>query len=98
MSEGPDDRNDTANGLPTEESNLLKALRWDAEGHWDKAHDLVAAEATRAAARVHAYLHRKEGDVDNARYWYASAGERPFTGSLEQEWRDLVRDISGQGP
>lgn len=83
-SESPD-------GLPT----ILQALWWDANGHWDKAHDLAAAESTPAAARVHAYLHRKEGDAGNARYWYASAGVQPFVGSLEQEWRDLVALIDG---
>ena len=84
VSESPD-------GLPP----LLQALWWDAKGDWEKGHDLAAAESTRAAARVHAYLHRKEGDHGNAGYWYATAGDTPFIGSLDQEWRDLVRQLGG---
>jgi hypothetical protein len=43
---------------------------------------------------VHAYLHRKEGDESNARYWYRTA-DKPFpTGqSLEAEWRALVEQL-----
>jgi len=45
------------------------------------------------AARVHAYLHRKEGDSDNAHYWYTRAGtERPHV-SLRREWETLVRNL-----
>lgn len=42
------------------------------------------------AAAVHAYLHRKEGDIWNANYWYRTAGRKPFAGSLEEEWQALV--------
>jgi hypothetical protein len=38
-------------------------------------------------------VHRKEGDLDNARYWYRRAGAKPFTGSLEAEWAELVRAL-----
>lgn len=43
--------------------------------------------------RVHAYLHRKEGDPSNAAYWYRRAGIGPFTGSLAEEWETLVRSL-----
>ena len=48
-------------------------------------------------ARIHAYLHRKEGDPDNARYWYRQAGRAPFEGSLADEWSALARDLLGRG-
>jgi hypothetical protein len=35
---------------------------------------------------VHAYLHRKEGDLANARYWYARAGRPAAAGALDDEW------------
>ena len=72
---------------------LLKALWHDARGDWDRAHFITASERTTMAARVHAYLHRKEGDPDNANYWYTRAGaERPHV-SLRREWETLVRRL-----
>ena len=52
----------------------LAALWWDAKQDWNRAHDLVAQDVSAAAAWVHAYLHRKEGDNANAGYWYRRAG------------------------
>jgi len=53
----------------------------------------VAAERTKAAARVHAYLHRKEGDSANADYWYSRAGAERPRGTLEKEWEALAREF-----
>ncbi len=53
--------------------------------------------SSRSAAHVHAYLHRKEGDLPNADYWYRRAGvERPDV-TLEQEWRELVVELVDPG-
>jgi hypothetical protein len=46
------------------------------------------------AARIHAYLHRVEGDLSNARYWYGQAGVTPTTDSLEEEWERLARELT----
>jgi len=78
---------------PRAVSPLLRALWHDARGDWDRAHRITAAERTALAAQVHAYLHRKEGDPDNARYWYERGGtERPRV-SLRKEWEALVRGL-----
>jgi hypothetical protein len=69
---------------------LLQALWHDAHGNWSRAHELTQDIATPNAARVHAYLHRKEGDDFNARYWYRRAGQPPFPGPLEAEWLALA--------
>ena len=42
---------------------------------------------------MHAYLHRKEGDIGNARYWYSSAGRSLFKGTLEEEWQAIVDEV-----
>jgi len=42
---------------------------------------------------VHAYLHRKEGDLSNASYWYARAGRRVPEDSLLAEWEAITRDL-----
>jgi len=68
----------------------LEALWWDAKGDWAKAHGCVDDEGGKDAARIHAYLHRKEGDQGNAGYWYSTAGAAPFTGSLDDEWAELT--------
>lgn len=74
----------------------LLALWYDGNGDWKKAHDQVDQLSGKSAARIHAYLHRKEGDQWNAEYWYRRAGVEVFQGSLEQEWKILLRDYWGK--
>ena len=74
-------------------SQVLEALWHDGKGEWDRAHALVQAAGGRNGAWVHAYLHRKEGDLSNAGYWYGRAGHRQPFGSLETEWDELVRAL-----
>jgi hypothetical protein len=64
----------------------LAALWWAAKDDWDKAHRIVMKQETRDAAWVHAYLHRVEGDLDNAGYWYRQARRPVDSGPLEAEW------------
>jgi hypothetical protein len=78
---------------PASASMPLQALWWDAKGDWAKAHDCAQADPGSAGAAVHAYLHRKEPDLSNARYWYSRAGRPPATGSLQQEWDALAGDL-----
>ena len=86
---------DEFRNLPTApESAPLAALWHDSHEEWDAAHTAVQDAATADAAWVHAYLHRKEGDISNARYWYARAGKPEFTGPLEAEWATLVQALS----
>jgi hypothetical protein len=84
---------------PAGASLPLQALWWDAKGDWDKAHECAQADPRPAAAAVHAYLHRKEPDLANARYWYHRAGRPPATGPLEQEWDALaIESLRDQPP
>jgi hypothetical protein len=71
----------------------LQALWWDAKGDWRKAHEAAQADPGPVAAAVHAYLHRKEPDLANARYWYNRAGRQPATGSLTEEWHALATEL-----
>jgi len=68
----------------------LRALWHLGRDEWDAAHAIVQEESDRNSELVHAHLHRVEGDLSNARYWYARVGEPPHTGSLDAEWRELV--------
>ncbi len=79
------------------DSPLLLALWYDGHGNWESAHAQVDQLPGKPAARIHAYLHRKEGDQWNADYWYAKAGERRPNLSLEEEWGELVgRFLAGR--
>ncbi len=71
----------------------LLALWHDGQGDWQAAHHAVQDDVSAEGAWVHAYLHRKEGDQGNARYWYARAGRAFFEGSLEKEWRCIAQAL-----
>jgi hypothetical protein len=71
----------------------LQALWWDAKGDWDKAHECAQADDGGAGDRVHAYLHRKEGDRDNASYWYKRVGQPFPEQSLEAEWESVAKAL-----
>jgi hypothetical protein len=73
----------------------LAALWWAAKGQWDAAHKIVQDESTADAAWVHAYLHRVEGDLGNAGYWYRQAGQPAAKDSLEAEWERIVSALLG---
>jgi hypothetical protein len=71
---------------PADLAPALAALWWAAKDDWDKAHRIVMKEDGRDAAWVHAYLHRVEGDLDNAGYWYRQARRSAASGPLAAEW------------
>jgi hypothetical protein len=71
--------------------SALLALWWDAQGDWEQAHSFAQIDgADRRSAWVHAYLHRKEGDLSNAAYWYRRAGQPVASGSLAAEWEMIA--------
>jgi hypothetical protein len=71
----------------------LQALWWAAKDNWERAHDIVMAHEDRDCAWVHAYLHRREGDLPNARWWYRQAKRSVATGPLDAEWRAIVSEL-----
>jgi hypothetical protein len=73
----------------------LAALWWAAKGKWDDAHKIVQDESDANSAWVHAYLHRVEGDLGNAGYWYRQAGQPVAKDLLEAEWERIVSALLG---
>lgn len=73
---------------------LLHALWHDAHGDWERAHSISQDIESPDAAWVHAYLHRKEGDLSNSGYWYGRAGRPVFTDSLQAEWTTLATHLA----
>ncbi|RKR07313.1 hypothetical protein C7446_0124 [Kushneria sinocarnis] len=83
-----DSLDDTA--PPEAMSTPLRALWWAGKSDWHQAHDQVDTASGRDEAWVHAHLHRREGDLGNAGYWYRRA-ERPVaTTSLDEEWHEIA--------
>ena len=83
--------------MAAEITELLRALQLDYEGDWDSAHTIAQSIPSQNGSRVHAYLHRKEGDLSNASYWYRRAGISVPSLSLDQEWQDLFDEFSAEG-
>ncbi|MES2696546.1 MAG: hypothetical protein V4773_23960 [Verrucomicrobiota bacterium] len=80
---------------PTGLSLALQALWHDGKGDWEAAHNCAQDDHSRDGSWVHAYLHRKEGDIGNAGYWYSRAGRpAPAKGTtLEAEWAEIGRAL-----
>jgi len=66
-------------------------------GKWDKAHDLCQHLPGKAGSWIHAWLHREEGDLENASYWYSRAGKdmpnKKVT--LQDEWMAMTDELLG---
>ena len=69
----------------------LLALWHAAAGKWSQAHTIAQDIPSRNGSWIHAFLHREEGDIFNARYWYSSAGQPEHSGSLDEELDELIR-------
>jgi len=71
----------------------LEALWWAAQGDWERAHRLAQAEPGAEGAWVHAHLHREEGDLGNANYWYRRAGRAMSDQPLAEEWQAIAGEL-----
>ena len=71
----------------------LAALWYAANGNWERAHDASQEQDDADGAWVHAYLHRLEGDEENARYWYGRAGRPVSSAKAAQEWEEIAKAL-----
>jgi len=78
---------------PQSLSEPLQAMWHARKENWDKAHNIAQSISTELGSWIHAYLHRVEGDLSNADYWYKRAGKPQFKGSTEDEADDIVNSI-----
>ena len=83
-------RTSLANETPSDMSPYLQSLWYDAKGNWERAHTIIQDIEDKDASWIHAYLHRKEGDIGNADYWYRRAGKKRPSISLEEEWENIT--------
>jgi hypothetical protein len=69
--------------------DYIQVLNLAKEGEWDKSHQLVQPYSDEWSCLIHAYLHRVEGDLSNAQYWYNRAGSNMPDNTLEEELKRL---------
>jgi len=89
-------RTTSDNSPPADLPPPLLALWHDARGDWTTAHETAQEIEDTAGSWIHAYLHRKEGDLGNAGYWYHRAGRPERRGSLEEEWDEIAAALLGR--
>ncbi len=81
----------SADAPPPEICDLALLALWHAaKNNWCLAHELAQSDKGETGAWVHAYLHRVEGDLSNARYWYRRASKSARRGELTTEWNEIV--------
>ena len=80
-----------ADNPPPAASVYLQSLWYDAKRNWNKAHELIQDIPDKDASWIHGYLHRKEGDIWNANYWYTKAVKKRPDVSLQEEWEQIVK-------
>lgn len=81
-------------GLP----RALLALWWDRKGNWELAHETAQADKSKDGSWVHGYLHRVEGDLDNAAYWYGQSGRKRTENPLAEEWEKIASTLLAAVP
>ncbi|MEP6468068.1 MAG: hypothetical protein ABJB05_17280 [Parafilimonas sp.] len=79
--------------LPSHLPLYIQALWWDAKGNWQQAHALIDSSDDKNSCWVHAYLHRKEGDISNADYWYRRAQKQRTSEDLQSEWNSITMEL-----
>lgn len=67
------------------DNESVEALGLARRGDWHGAHNLVQAGSDKMSCLIHGYLHREEGDMGNAAYWYRRAGTDMPENTLEEE-------------
>jgi len=72
---------------------MLHAIWHGLRGEWDAAHELAQAQDDAEGAQVHAWLHRIEGDLGNADYWYRQAGRPPRRDDVRVEGLEIARAL-----
>lgn len=76
-----------ANGM----SKALCALWHAQKGQWERAHEVSQDMPSTDGSWIHANLHREEGDIGNAQYWYRRAGRTVPDMSYVDERHELIR-------
>jgi len=71
----------------------MQALWYAYKPNWDTAHRICQKESTQLDYWIHASLHREEGDLGNARYWYQRAGRPESIGTIQEERQEILAGV-----
>jgi hypothetical protein len=87
----------THDAQPAPKALLLEAVERALDGNWQAAHRIVQDhDEDELAAWIHAVVHRMEGDIGNARYWYRRCGrELRESVSPDAELREIKATLLG---
>ena len=80
--------------LPDELTNAELAMWYAMNDNWDSAHRTTQSIKNELGAWIHAYLHRIEGDLENANYWYKHANRAPSQNTPKDEAEEIIRFIT----
>jgi hypothetical protein len=83
---------------PPGQSELLQSVWHGLKGDWDRAHAIAQEHSGADAAWIHAWIHRIEGDADNARYWYRQAERAPYSGDTRDEGGAIAAELLARAP
>ena len=84
----------TKKSEPTNKLAGVQLAIWYAvKDNWDMAHNIVQDIRSETASWIHAYLHRVEGDIANAHYWYNRANKEPYSELVESELNDIIKSV-----
>jgi hypothetical protein len=78
---------------PEQLSELLRSLWYLRKGDWHRAHGIAQSVPTRDGSWLHAHIHREEGDLGNARYWYDRADRPESKVDLGNEWEEIAQHL-----
>ncbi|WAJ71064.1 hypothetical protein [Catenovulum adriaticum] len=69
----------------------IKALDLAKQDKWEQSHDLIQDGSDSLSCLIHGYLHRVEGDIGNAKYWYKRANTQMPDNTLPAELERLYQ-------
>jgi hypothetical protein len=80
--------------VPAALSETLRAMWLARAGQWEPAHEIAQEIKTPTGSWIHGFLHREEGDLANAGYWYRRAGMTiPKGVEIGEEWLWIAREL-----
>ena len=82
------------NSPPADLSDEARALWFVHADRWEEAHTIAQDIDTPVGSWIHALLHLIEGDLGNARYWFAEAG-RPVKkpSQIDELWDEIAEEV-----
>ena len=79
---------------PESLTQIELALWYVINNNWDSAHNIAQEIHNEIGAWIHAHIHRIEGDISNANYWYSKANRQNPNNTLTEEVKQIIQYIT----